>query len=226
MNKIFWKLCIFSFALFFLVSCKKDKFYWTQVSTSDIEFYFSAQYGSISQVQEESSGETFFQYSLYYKDIQPKVVNNVYAKTLGYNNCGFEGKLKYQSGAIDYFGFIFNLNTDTNCFYALRFTKNGTLNVAYYDVSIKDFSELAEISNSQNSWIQDSVNLVKVQTLETGEIEIYINNALCYTIYSPVLSYGAVGIFEMLDENDRTNYSPSSPMISLYQINSLQKLSE
>lgn len=224
MNKIFWKLCIFSFTLFFLVSCKKDKFYWIQVSNSDIEFY--AQNGSISRVQEESSNETFFEYSLFYKDIQPELVNNVYAKTLGYDNCGFEGKLKYESGAIKYFGFIFNLNTDTNCFYFLRFTKNGTLLISYYGGSSKNISDLAEISNSQNSWIANSVNLVKVQTLETGEIEIYINNALCYTIYSPVLSYGAVGIFEMLDENDLTNYSPSSPMISLYQINSLQKLSE
>lgn len=222
MNKIFWKLCIFIFTLFFLVSCKKDKFYWTQVSNSDIEFYDK----NISRVQEESSGENFFKYSLFYGDTQPEVVNNVYAKNLGYDICGFEGKLKYESGAIKYFGFIFNLNTDTNCFYFLRFTKNGTLCVSYYDGSTKNISDLAEIPNSQNSWLANSVNLVKVQSLETGEIEIFINNALCYTIYSPVLSYGALGIFEMVDENDPTNYSPSSPMISFYQINKLQKISE
>ncbi len=224
MKKIVWKLFIFSFTLFFLVSCKKDKFYWTQVSNSDIEFYDK----NISRVIEETTGEQFLQYSLFDANIAkyPETVNNVYAKTLGYNNCGFEGKLKYQSGAIKYFGFIFNLNTDTNCFYFLRFTKNGTLCVSYYGGSSKNITDLAEISNSQNSWIQDSVNLVKVQTLETGEIEIYLNNTLCYTIHSPILTYGAIGIFEMLDETDLTNYSASSPMISLYQINSLQKLSE
>ena len=204
------------------ISCgNKDSLYWTAVSDSEIQFYDE----NISLVNDEESGESFFKYSLFYKDIQPQTVNNVYAKTLGYDICGFDARIKFGSGAVEYFGFVFNLNTDTNNFYLLRFTPNGSLVVSSYDGSTQQISDFYEINASTSGWIKDSANSVKVQTLDGGSIEIYVNGILNYTILSPNLTYGALGVFEMLDASDLDNYSSSNPMTAFFNIKSIQHYS-
>ncbi len=205
------------------VSCgNKNNLYWTEVSDSDIQFYDE----NISLVNDDESGESFFEYSLFYKDLQPQTINNVYAKTLGYDICGFDTRIKFGSGAISYFGFVFNLNTDTNNFYLLRFTPNGSLVISEYDGSTNVISDFYELKASESGWIKGSVNSVKVQTTNDGTIEIYVNSVLNYTISSPGLTYGALGIFEMLDESDLSNYSSSNPMTAFFNIKSIQHYCE
>lgn len=239
MKKSVYRLILLSVSLcLFFTACPHEpkepestgKYKWENVNSSDYDFYNS-------NIKASSENSSFWEYSLFdAAKVEPTNVNNVSAKLLGYDICGFEGELKYLSGSVDEFGFLINMNLDENTYYALSFTPNGSF-IPYYYTGTKEGSKSylqhlikttadGDIHSTETNFNKDEINTIKAETLDSGSIEISINGKVIYTIETPEPKYGAIGIFQMLDDLDLANYKASNPMKTMFKISRVQRYTE
>lgn len=216
------------FAVLIFAACKQEEEFktkWEETSVQNLQTYND----NCKVVNDSSEGELFLQYSLFDKTIDANYVNNISFKNIGYNTCGFEGKFKYASGPIILYGFLLNVDLDENSFYMLSITQNGGFELYYYNGNTASPSsgameEVFKLSSANSPIKKDVANKIKVDTVSEDSIEISFNGEKVYTISNPLNKRGSIGIFQMLDSaTGMQNFTKSNPMVSLYQLNKIQR---
>ena len=215
---------------FVLSGCNWLNTWWDDVDITKFGFEYNSS-GELTNYPiytDSTSGVVFIEYSLFDSTIDEYSVNNVSVKNIGYNICGFEGYLKYSSGPVYDYGFLFGVDLDSNSYYMVSLSQNGTFTVSYFNGNTLPkgtIDQLFQLYSGDNEYLDKTTgaNKIKVETSKNGAMSIYLNGNKLYTIDEPVNPRGTVGMFQMLSYEDIGDFNSKNPMVSLFEFSKVQR---